>query len=155
FGFPPDRGSSREIIGVVADVRDVSLGNDPGAMMYVPYSQSPFPGACIVVKSALDSSAITAAVRSDLAKLDNGLPLTDIATMTEVMHTATAQPKFRTFLLGIFAAIALLLAATGIFGVISYSVSCRTNEIGIRMALGASNGKVLNMVLRETLILAA
>ena len=81
--------------------------------------------------------------------------VTDIATMTEVLHDSTAQPRFRTTLIAIFAAIALILAATGIFGVISYSVQCRTNEIGIRVALGASAVSILNMVLSETLILAA
>jgi putative ABC transport system permease protein len=155
FGFPPDPGGSREIVGIVADVRDVSIGDNPGPMMYVPYAQAPFPGACLVVKSTLDPAAITTAIRGDVASLDKDLPLTDIATMTEVMKASMAQPKFRTFLLGIFAAMALILAATGIFGVISYSVSCRTNEIGIRVALGASSQTILKMVLRETLTLVA
>jgi putative ABC transport system permease protein len=155
FGFPPDPGISREIIGVVGDVHDVSLGNDPGPMMYAAYAQSPFPGACIAVQSTLAPSAVISSIRESVAALDKDLPVTDIATMTEVLHNSTAQPRFRTTLIAIFAAIALILAATGIFGVISYSVQCRTNEIGIRVALGASAGTILNMVLRETLIVAA
>jgi len=155
FGFPPDPGISREIIGIVGDVHDVSLGKDPGPMMYAAYAQSPFPGACIAVQSTLAPGAVISSIRDSVAGLDKDLPVTDIATMTEVLHDSTAQPRFRTTLIAIFAAIALILAATGIFGVISYSVQCRTNEIGIRVALGASAVSILNMVLSETLILAA
>jgi putative ABC transport system permease protein len=154
FGFPPDPGAAREIVGVVGDVRDVALGNDPGPMMYVPYAQAPFPGACIVVKSTLSPSGVTGAIRQKLARIDKDLPLIDIATMADAVEVSVSQPRFRTLLLGVFAAMALILATTGIFGVISYSVSCRTNEIGIRVALGASNRGIMRMVLRETLALA-
>jgi putative ABC transport system permease protein len=155
FGFPPSPGVPREIIGIVGDVRDVSLGNDPGPMMYAAYAQSPFPGACIAVNSTLATRNVISSIRDTVAALDKDLPVTDIATMTEVVHDSMAQPRFRTTLIAIFAAIALILAATGIFGVISYSVQCRTNEIGIRVAMGASARAILKMVLRETLILAA
>jgi predicted permease len=155
FGFPPAPGVPREIIGVVGDVRDVSLGNNPGPMMYAAYAQSPFPGACIAVNSTLATSTVISSIRDTVASLDKDLPVTDIATMTQVVHESMAQPRFRTTLIAIFAAIALILAATGIFGVISYSVQCRTNEIGIRVAMGASARAILKMVLRETLILAA
>jgi putative ABC transport system permease protein len=86
--------------------------------------------------------------------MDKDLPVTDVAMMPDIIEASVAQRRFGTFLLGVFAAMALLLAATGIFGVISYSVSCRTNELGIRVALGASSGAILRMVLRETLLLA-
>jgi putative ABC transport system permease protein len=155
FGFPPEPGIAREIIGIVGDVHDVSLGNNPGPMMYAAYAQSPFPGACIAVQSTLTSGAVISSIRESVAALDKDLPVTDIATMTEVLHDSTAQPRFRTTLIAIFAAIALILAATGIFGVISYSVQCRTSEIGIRVALGASSAGILKMVLRESLVLAA
>ncbi|HEY2821051.1 MAG TPA: ABC transporter permease [Candidatus Acidoferrum sp.] len=155
FGFPPSPGVPREIIGIVGDVRDVSLGNNPGPMMYAAYAQSPFPGACIAVNSTLATSTVIASIRDTVAAIDKDLPVTDIATMTQVVHESMAQPRFRTALIAIFAAIALILAATGIFGVISYSVQCRTNEIGIRVAMGASARAILKMVLRETLILAA
>jgi predicted permease len=153
FAFPPDRWVPREIVGIVGDVRDVALGNDPGPMMYVSFAQAPFPGAVVVVKSTLDLPNITAAIRRNVAQLDKDLPVTDIAKMTDILDASVAQPRFRTFLLTVFAAMALVLATTGIFGVISYSVSCRTNEIGIRVALGASRGAILRLVSRETLIL--
>ncbi len=155
FGFDPSGGdATREIVGIVGDVRDVSLGQIPGPMMYVPYGQGPFWGANLVVKSALSTAAVAAAIRQEVQKIDKDLPVTDIARMPDLINASVAQPRFRAFLLGLFAAMALVLAATGIFGVISYSVSRRTNEIGIRVALGASRSTILSMILRETLLLA-
>ena len=153
FGFPPDSGAAREIVGIVGNVRDVALGQDPGPMMYVPYAQSPFWGANLVVKSTLSPSSVAATIRQEVQKIDKDLPVTEVAKMPDLIDASVAQPRFRTFLLGLFAAMAMVLAATGIFGVISYSVSRRTNEIGIRVALGASSGSILHMVLRETLVL--
>jgi putative ABC transport system permease protein len=153
FAFPPDPDMPREIVGVVGDVRDVSLAKAPGPMMYAPYAQSPFWGANLVVRSTLSTAAVAVAIRAEVQKMDKDLPVTNIAKMPDLIDASVAQQKFRTFLLGLFAAIALVLAATGIFGVISYSVACRRNEIGIRVALGASRGAILGMVLRETLLL--
>jgi len=153
FGFPPDSGAAREIVGIVGNVRDVALGQDPGPMMYVPYAQSPFWGANLVVKSTLSPSSVATAIRQEVQKIDKDLPVTEVAKMPDVIDASVAQPRFRTLLLGVFAVMALLLAATGIFGVISYSVSRRTNEIGIRVALGASRNTIFRMVLRETLVL--
>jgi len=101
----------------------------------------------------LSLSSVAASIRQEVHKLDKDLPVTDVASMPEIIESSVSQSRFRTFLLGLFAAMALVLAATGIFGVISYSVSRRTNEIGIRVALGASRIAILWMVLRETLVL--
>jgi putative ABC transport system permease protein len=155
FGFPPDGDAPREIVGIVGDVRDVSLGDDPGPMMYVPYAQAPFPGAGMVVKSNLSAANVTAAIHQEVARIDKDLPVGDVAQMSSVVEESVAQPRFRTMLLALFAAMALVLAGLGIFGVISYSVSCRSREIGIRVALGASRQTILRMVLKETFFIAA
>jgi putative ABC transport system permease protein len=106
------------------------------------------------VNSTLSTAEVAAAIRRDVREMDKDLPVTDVEELSALVDASTAQPKFRTTLLGLFAVIALILAVTGIFGVISYSVSCRTREIGIRVALGASRSAILQMVLRETLVLA-
>ena len=153
FGFPANGIVSREIVGIVGDVHDVSLGKEPGPMLYVPYDQAPLFGGEVVVKSTLSPSAVVGAIRKATSGIDKNLPLTDIMSLPEALDASVAQPRFRTLLLALFGVVALVLAAVGIFGVISYSVSRRTHELGIRMALGAQPGLVLSMILRETLTL--
>lgn len=150
FAFPPSSALRREIVGIVGDVRDRSLGQDPPPTMYVPYAQAPFWGAEIVTRSNLSAGAVATTIRSQIGQIDKNVPVIDVKAMASAIDTSVAQPRFRAWLVGLFAVMALILAAAGIFGVISYSVACRTHEIGIRMALGATPANVLRQILGES-----
>jgi hypothetical protein len=91
FGFPPDGGAVREIVGIVGDVQDVALGVDPGPMMYVPFAQAPFWGAGLVVKSTLSPSSVAAAIRQEVRKMDKDLPVTDVRKMPDIVEASVAQ----------------------------------------------------------------
>ncbi|MGA7521599.1 MAG: ABC transporter permease [Acidobacteriaceae bacterium] len=154
FGFPPYGNVSRKIIGVVGDIRDVSLAQKPGPIMYVPFAQAPFWGAEVVVRSSLPPADLATAIRTQTHQIDPGVPVTKMETLPEALHTSMAEPRLQTLLLAIFGAMALLLAMIGIYGVISFSVSRRTREIGVRMALGASRASLSRLVLGESVRLA-
>lgn len=124
-------------------------------MMYVPFAQAPFWGGGLVVKSTLPSASVVGAIHQVVGSIDKNLPITDVAAMPEVLDASVAQPRFRTWLLGGFGLVALLLAAAGVFGVVSYSVASRTQEFGVRAAIGASPASIGKMVLMEGLGLAA
>jgi putative ABC transport system permease protein len=145
-------GTPLEVIGVAADVRQTGLQTDPYPGMFLPYSQyrSSVP-LVFVLRSANDASAVTAAVRRELRQVDAQLPVYDVKTMKQVLYAVTARPRFLTFLLVLFAAIAVLLAAIGIYGIMSYTVAQGTREIGIRAALGAQRLDLLRMVLSRGL----
>ncbi len=143
-----------EVVGVIGDMRNVGVAADVQPEIYLPFAQLPWPTMNLVVRTAGDPRSVAGAVRSRVSALDPDLPVTSIQTMDEVLETAAAQPRFTTALLGALSTTALLLAIVGIYGVISYSVSERTKEMGIRIALGAARADILRLVLRQALILA-
>jgi predicted permease len=147
-------GTLLEIVGVVADERQDTLQAEPHPGMYLPYAQSPTGLPLILlVRSAGEAGMIASAVRQQVRELDAQLPVYDVKTMDQVLDKVMARPRFMTFLLALFGALAILLAAVGIYGVVSYSVAQNTRDIGIRLALGAQGGDVLKLVLRQGLIL--
>jgi putative ABC transport system permease protein len=145
-------GSPVTIVGVVADVHRSGLDQDIAMELYRPYDQIFMSMAyrmSIVLRSRTDPATLAAALRREVANLHGGQPVFDVATMDELLRESLAQRRLSLMLLASFAVLALVLAAVGIYGVMSYSVAQRSQEIGIRMAVGCSPGRVLRFVLRE------
>jgi putative ABC transport system permease protein len=149
-----DSPKPMRIIGVVGDIRQYGPARPPSPQIYMAYQQHPQPATdlSVLVRTASEPSVLAGAMRESVRRLSTDVPV-KFTTMEKALHANVAAPRFRTLLLGIFAALAVCLAMAGVYGVMSYIVGQRANEIGLRVALGASPGDVLRMVLRQSLLL--
>jgi putative ABC transport system permease protein len=143
-----------QIVGVVADEKVGSL-DDTSIGMYVPFAQSPIVGMSLVVRGAVDPQQLVKGIQSHVWEVNKDQPLPDIKTLETIKSESVASNRLRTALLGVFAAIAVILAAVGIYGVISYSTEQRLHEMGIRAALGASAGNLIRLVVGQGMLLTA
>jgi putative ABC transport system permease protein len=139
----------REIVGVVGDVKNRSLNSDVNPAYFVPQAQVPFNQMTMIVKTNNDPNSLITTVQHEVNAMDKELPVFNIKTMDDYIAASVAAPRFNTTLLAIFAAVALVLTIVGLYGVMSYSVAQRTNEIGIRMALGAQTHDVLRLIVAQ------
>jgi putative ABC transport system permease protein len=140
------------IVGVVSDTRQLGLKDAPPPVLYIPYEQFTLPFTTVAVRSALPHAAVVSLLKAQLAGVDPDLAFGDINPLEADVQNSIAEARYRAMLIGLFALLALVLAAVGVYGLISYTVTQRTREIGIRLALGASGGQILATVGREGLV---
>jgi putative ABC transport system permease protein len=142
-----------EIVGVVSDVKNLELREPPTPEFYLSGLQDTFGNLFMVVRTSVEPTAVAAGVRQAATEVDKSAAVSDVKTMERIVDETITQPRFNLVLLGLFGGIALLLSAAGIYAVTAYSVTQRTHEFGIRMALGAQVGDVLRMIIRQGLLL--
>jgi putative ABC transport system permease protein len=138
-----------EIVGVVANVRSPELAEAPQPEFYLSSLQDPFAEMSLVVRTSVEPASLASAVRQAAAEVDQTQPLSNLVTMETLVSESVSQPRFNLFLLGLFGGLALLLAAAGIYGVMAYGVAQRTNELGLRLALGAQTRDIMKLILRQ------
>jgi putative ABC transport system permease protein len=152
--FGPEPDDQCQIVGMVADTRDVTLRAEPRPQVYLPLLRNTEASLHLFVRTSADPLALAADLRKAVWAIDKDEPVSHVQSMTEVIAQSVAEPRFRTWLLGVFAAAGLTLTLVGIYGVVSYMAGQRTREIGIRVALGAQRGNVLRLVLGQGVRLA-
>jgi putative ABC transport system permease protein len=148
-----DGSGADEIVGVVGDIHEGTLEKEPEPAIYWSHAREPYSGMALVVRASGDASRLATAVQKEIRALDAEQPIADVRTMEQVVSKSIARPRFNTLLLGIFASVALVLASVGLYGVMNYSATQRTHEIGIRMALGATRADVMRLVVGNGMLL--
>jgi predicted permease len=152
FRFYGDK-DQRIIVGIVRNAKYIFVGEDPQPMAYTPLEQQYSPGLSLIVRTTSSPDTMKGTIEREVQAIDQQMPLNNIQTASQLLSASLTGPRVAATLLGVFGLLALVLAGVGIYGVMSYSVNLRSREIGIRMALGAERSKVLQMVLRQGMII--